>query len=152
MLKAAGGFTLVELVVAMIIMGILAAVVVPRFSGQTGFEARGFRDETLVALRYAQKSAIAARRRVCVDFPDTTQVSFRIAAAAGAGDCNTGAALSGPGGKVLTVQAPGGVSFAPQPKPFSFDSLGRPSFAATQVLNIDQVPGISIEAETGYVH
>lgn len=79
-------------------------------------------------------------------------MSFRIAAAAGAGDCTDGAALSGPGGNALTVLAPGGISFAPQPTPFSFDSLGRPSFAATQVLDIDQVPGISIEAETGYVH
>lgn len=59
------GFTLVELIVTMIVVGILAVAVIPRFADQSGFDARGFRDGTLSVLRYAQKSAVAQRRQVC---------------------------------------------------------------------------------------
>src|SRR3989338_11263391 len=64
--RIAAGFTLVELIMTMIVVGILAVAVLPRFADVIVFEARGFRDETLSLLRYAQKSAVAQRRTVCV--------------------------------------------------------------------------------------
>ncbi|HZW22007.1 type II secretion system protein, partial [Noviherbaspirillum sp.] len=63
-----GGFTLTELIVTLVILGILAIAIVPRFLDRSTFDSRGFHDETLAILRYAQKTAIAQRRNVCVAF------------------------------------------------------------------------------------
>ncbi|MBK7563816.1 MAG: prepilin-type N-terminal cleavage/methylation domain-containing protein [Propionivibrio sp.] len=150
-MKAEQGFTLVELIVVMIIAGILAATVLPRFMGSHGFEERGFRDETAAALRYAQKSAIAERRLVCISF-SATGLTARVANAAGAGNCTAGTALIGPTGVALSVTATGGASFSPVPGTLSFNALGQPSSGMSiAITGLAGLPVI-VEAETGYVH
>ena len=49
--QAERGFTLVELIVTMIVVGILAVAVIPRFADRSGFDARGFHDGVLSVLR-----------------------------------------------------------------------------------------------------
>ncbi len=150
-----GGFTLVELVVTMVVVGIVAAIVLPRFNGRTGFEERGLRDETLAALRYAQKSAVAARRLVCVSFTGNS-VSARIAATFAATDCTAGGDLPAPGdSKPLTVNgARLGAAFSAWPAAgLTFNAFGEPN--AAQVIQIQGLPAnlqITVEAPTGYVH
>jgi MSHA pilin protein MshC len=52
------GFSVIELVVTMVILGILAATAMPRFVGVSSFEAMGYADSLMSAARYAQKSAM----------------------------------------------------------------------------------------------
>lgn len=142
------GFTLVELIVTMIVVGILAVTILPRLADRGAFDARGFRDGTLSVLRYAQKSAVAQRRRVCVTF-GAGAVNLRIASVWG-GACNRD--LAGPDGTApYLILAPATSGFVVQPADFSF----RPSGDATlgQVITVAGMPAnpINVVAATGYV-
>jgi MSHA pilin protein MshC len=154
--KQMTGFTLIELIVTLIMIGILAAVAAPRFFGTHGFEERGFHDEVLFALRFAQKAAVAQRRLVCVQFPDVKTVTLRISAAYPAAACDTD--LAGPDGTTpYTIDATANtkyrnadVQFSPVPATVSFDPLGRPGAAAT-IFVANFPAAITVAAETGYV-
>lgn len=137
----------------MVILGILAVLALPKWRGGTGFEERGFRDELQAALRYAQKSAIAARRTVCADLT-AVPVTFRISTNQGVADCSVGNALEGPKGGALTVAASNPAGLGAAPAGVVFDSAGRPTGGAASIA-INGLPAnmaITVEAETGYVH
>lgn len=149
-----GGFTLVELIVVIVLAGVMAAVFAPRWRGGTGFEERGLRDQIVAGLRYAQKSAIAARRTVCVQFssaPD--RVDFTISGAYGAANCAGGSALAGPDGANLSVVASGNSGFSASPASLVFDAAGRPNAAASVAVNgLPAALNVVVESETGYAH
>ena len=143
------GFTLVELIVTMIVVGILAVTVVPRFADRAAFDERGFYDGTLSILHYAQKAAVAQRRPVCVAFGAApASVTLTIAASFG-GACDTD--LAGPNGVApYALIAPAGVTFSPVPANFSFLPSGAAS--ADRQFSIGEAPNpITVVAATGYV-
>jgi MSHA pilin protein MshC len=149
------GFTLVELVMVIVLLGILAVYAVPRILNSGDFYARGFHDQSMAYLRYAQKTAIAQRRTVCVAL-SSNAISLRIAGTAGSNTCS--AALAGPAGEA-GLSARSGVAFSGTPTSFNFDALGQPvnsstgAAAASQTLQVANVTkSITIEATTGYVH
>src|SRR3569833_2607316 len=156
-----GGFSLVVLFVFLLIIGILAITAPPRPPGPPAPAPRGFYDETLAALRYAQKTAIAQRRNVCITF-GANSVSLSIASSSGGSQPCTGgssaplSSLSGSGNFIVTGRA--GTAFASPPASFQFDAQGRPRTAANVSIGplAVQVSGfptsITIEQETGYVH
>ena len=161
-MRAQRGFTLVELIVVLILVGVLAVIAIPRFTGVASFNTTGFTDRVMASLRYAQKQAIAKRRNVCVAFTATT-VSFTFASTAGSvSACNTN--LTGPAGQNPFSIAPENqsvVTFAAVPAGLTFDALGRPivtatglPLAAAQVITVsgDISRAFSVEPETGYVH
>jgi MSHA pilin protein MshC len=61
------GFSLVELVTVIVLLGILSVVALGRFTDQDSFAARGFFDDTVAALNFAQKLAISTGCDVAVD-------------------------------------------------------------------------------------
>ena len=148
--RGASGFTVVELVVTIGIVGLLAAIAIPRFMGASGFQSRGFYDSAKSVVRFAQKTAVAWRREVFVCVT-VTKVSAGTAAGCATPIINpvTGTALD-------TGDAPSGVTLTPAA--FSFDSAGRPNpnaavtITLTSTIPDDPVRQIVVERETGYVH
>ncbi len=57
---AASGFTLVELIITLVLIGIIAAVVGPRFFSNNAFSEDQFAQGVLNALRYAPEAAITS--------------------------------------------------------------------------------------------
>lgn len=149
MKRSAHGFTLIELVVVLILVGVLAISVLPRFFDRQLFEARGFHEQTAGLLRYAHKAAIAQRRTVCVAFGPAS-ASLSIASLPNSETCD--AALAGPTGTApFAIQAPAGIAYAATPDDFRFDSRGRASTGQTiQVSGVNEA--LVIEAATGLVH
>lgn len=163
------GFTTVELIVTIVIVGILSAFATARFVGRSGFESRGYYDQAMGVIRHAQKTAIAQRRNVIV-----VVSADRIAAcydpACGAGNRvpapvdltrASGTASANCLGDTtwLCAGRPDGVaSIASTDAAITFNGLGRPSIAAKATITINPAePGdvarhIDIELETGYVH
>jgi len=173
--KQAGGFTLIELVVTILLVSILSAVMIPRFMTTKELDARTFSDQMQAMLRYAQKTAIAKR----------TKVWFRLNANSIAlcldKGCTAGNLVTAPSGKnsgssaTLTACSnnrtwlcegwPSGFTVAAAPAPaasgFFFDSLGKPfdnlSNEIVGKTTITLTAGslkyfIYVEPETGYVH
>lgn len=64
-LKAAKGFSLVELVTVIILLGILAATILPRFSSRDGFSEYALRDQLISAYHLAQQRAMYDHSGTC---------------------------------------------------------------------------------------
>ena len=143
------GFTLIELVVVLLIVGVLAVSALPRLLDRKIFDSRGFSDQAISTLRYAQKEAIGQRRTVCVAFTSTS-ITLMIASASGSLVCNTN--LASPSGPTpYTITANSGVAFVALPTNFQFNALGQASLG--QTMSISGASGsITVEQDSGYVH
>ncbi len=58
--KDNSGFSLVELLTVIILLSIVAVVALGRLAQSDGFAARGFFDDTVAAVRFAQKLAVSS--------------------------------------------------------------------------------------------
>ncbi|WJN60009.1 type II secretion system protein [Pseudomonas sp. SO81] len=140
------GFTLVELTMVIVIIGILAAVVGPRFFDRRVFDERMFYEESLAAVRYGQKLAVASGCLIQIGLDGN---GYRLRRA---DNCTSGAygtEVQGPDGQTpFAGTVPNGVSVSASTFPVVFDSQGRPSAAASATLGAFT---ISVTAGTGMV-
>jgi len=128
-----GGFTLVELVATLVIIALIAAVSGPLFFDINIFRQRGFFDETLSAVRYAQKHAVATGCTVRVQTTATGFTLYRPAsvAACGTGPYNTPIADPSGNATTFTRTAPDGVMLDAQD--FNFAPDGSASFVPATI-------------------
>lgn len=68
------GFSLIELLVVILLLGILSVFAVGRLFDQNQFAARGFFDDTVNAVRFAQKLAVSSGCDVRVSLSSTGYV------------------------------------------------------------------------------
>lgn len=146
-MKRAAGFTLIELVTVMILLGILAAVAIPRMTGLSDYRALEFRDRTVTTLRYAQKTATSHRRTVCVAFTATT-VTLTIDHDK-SGACN-GQALNLPGSTANELRSGDAANAAFNPVPAGFNFLADGT-GTDMTLAIAGQTAIDVVGATGHV-
>lgn len=128
----------------MVMLGVLAAVAAPRVFNTGDFTARGFRDETLSVLRFAQKTAVSQRRVVCVQLSATGVALTMDTKTTPDGVCN---------GPVTLASSPrGGSGLSATASAFKFTPLGGTDQSGAVTISIANSTPITVEADTGYVH
>lgn len=144
------GFTLVELILVIVIIGILTAVVGPRFFDRQVFDDRLYAEAVRAGLRHGQKQALAGGCRIRFSLDASGYQLLRDADCDAATSDFTGAVIDPASGQTpYAASAPAGIALTPAGG-FSviFDSLGR----ADQTIAAS-IGGhaISVEAGTGLV-
>lgn len=149
-ISKARGFTLIELVMVIVVLGILSVVVMPKMFNRTDFEKRGYGDELMQATRYAQKLAIASgcEVRITINASNFTLAQPANAAQCGSGAINWSTPVSLPG-KASPYNAPSGVTVTSGTGSIVFSPAGLASAAAS--IKINGTNTLQIHAATGYV-
>lgn len=137
------GFTLVELVTVILILGVLAVVGSSKFFNNSTFKDTQYHQELISAFRYAQKVAVAS------------QCPVRISITANSYALTYSGACSG-NVKHPADQSPfaeSGISstMTTTSNSFTYDAKGNISPAAGGTINVGAFT-VFIESETGFVH
>ena len=146
MRRTSSGFTMIEMVMVLVMIGILAVAVLPRL--QTGeYRALEFRDKSVAALRYAQKTATSHRRLVCVAFGASTLALTIDHDNSGACD---GQVLNLPGGASNVVSSGDAINVVFDPVPANF-MFQRDGTGADRTVSVAGQPAIVVVGATGHV-
>lgn len=142
-----------------VVLGVISAIAIPRLIDTNVYNQRGLYDQTIVILRYAQKTAIAQRRTVCVTF-GANSATLTMATDAAVNGCASATPLAGPKGEVpaaVTGRGTAGYITPPTPAGLNFNGLGQPvdnngAALGTQTITVTGGPAdITVQAVTGYV-
>ena len=159
--QVTSGFTLIELIVVLILVGVLSLYAASRFFSTTSFDQAGFTQQSLAAIRYAQKLAIASGCDIRLTFTATSidlhswidTTNNRCDAAAPSATITP---VSQPGDGNFSIQAPTGITLTASSAAFYFDRIGIPFSTAGTKLAVETTVDvgtetISVAPETGFV-
>jgi MSHA pilin protein MshC len=146
-----GGYTVIELVVVIVIIGILAGFAVPRFFNNAPFAELGYANELASALRQAQKVAVASG---CDTSVSISTSGYQVAQRAASGStCATSGTYSTPvlrtDGTTLSGSPPSGanVNAAAQ---YVFTSSGALTGSSSTTSAVG-THTITVDPSTGFV-
>ena len=108
----ARGFTMVELIAVLLLVGVLAVVALPRLDGTLGLRGTAWRDQVLAATLQARSLATGHRRLVCLTVA-TGAVQMAMATANPASSCNT--TVPGPDGDARWAVDPASLAVTVSP-------------------------------------
>jgi len=156
--KISKGYSLVELVIVLIIIGVLAVTAVPRFFASNGFEEYSYQNELVSTLRAVQLRAMQQTANdVCHSvYINTTQdiVGLLATDTGNADNCHTSTFHSDITQIAIDASHSVNVSSSEADNKFSFDSLGRPqgcSIPCQVMITGQETLTVQIESE-GYIH
>jgi len=149
-LRSSMGFTIIELVVVIIIVGILAVTVIPKMFSSSGYEEIGYQAETVAKLRAIQLRSMQDTSATQCLLVYVTEKTLGIPD----GDCSTPSFSSNSEQSSTIVKiSEQQISFDDQGGgySFSFDQMGRPDQARNITINgSEQSLTININVE-GYI-
>lgn len=141
------GFTIIELVVIIIIIGVLAVFATGRFANDTSFQTRGYFDELLSATRFAQRYAVASGCDVQIQIAGDYSYALTTQDAI----CGVGTAVQGPGGGAFGGAAPAGVTATVGTHRFDARGALIAGGGVVQVSDGSSTHAFTITSNTGYV-
>ena len=141
LVKRSSGFTLVEMIVILVLLGIISAVALPRFFNVDGYRTRATYDEVAGAVRYAQKLAVASGCDVRVQIFD-----HGYALQQHQNSCSSGSFVN-ISDHPMTNNTFSNVTLSPTTS-FIFDPMGRSSNTLTIHVGSES---FTVTAETGTV-
>ena len=173
------GFTLVEMITVMVIIGILGAIGTARYFDRAVFDAAAYTEQMRGLIRYGQKVAVAQNRAVyvrldgnsvalCFNNANPCSTAAQVQAASGSNSASKETvAFCAAATSWACEGKPNGVSYTSTPAValFYFDALGKPyadadtTYVSTftrLTVNVASGDGttssITVEAESGHVY
>jgi MSHA pilin protein MshC len=118
------GFSLIELIAVLVVLGIVLALAAPRMDGGRSVRELGFTEQLLSDLRLAQRRAEADACEVRVAITPTS-VAITQRASLCSGPFNRAVAAYDEAGATLGEAPPEGMPLVSTPSVFYFDGTGR---------------------------
>ena len=143
------GFTLIELVVVILLLGVLSVVAMGRMFDGNQFKARGFFDDTVTAVRFAQKLAVSTGCEVQVDLKVTGYELDQRAT-----DCTTGSftrAVANPANRSNPYENTKIAGLTVPPTTIVFDAKGLAASDAVIIMTGTDTYQFSVSSATGLV-